>query len=67
MEARFPDASGKLSGGLHICWSKKNPESKPLLKDFDEGMKLLKSSGKYGKIRKNSVSISDQTKFFLIC
>jgi polar amino acid transport system substrate-binding protein len=48
----FPASDGSLSGGLHICWSKRNKEVKVLLPHFDEGLKAIKANGTYDKVRK---------------
>ena len=48
----FPTKDGKMSGGLFICWSKKNQEVKSLLPQFNEGLKMIKANGVYDKVRK---------------
>lgn len=44
------------SGELYLLFSKKNPESKRMLKLFNRGLKRLKESGQYDKIMRESKS-----------
>lgn len=48
----FPASDGSLSGGLHICWSKRNKDVQAFLPDFDEGLKAIKANGTYNKVRR---------------